>query len=193
MANSTNNYFNLAQEVIVIKKFLVTVIAAVACMLLAAACVPPSNSPPGPLGSGIAFSFEAHDVTDSTISIPIVITLKASALNPDLLGAFEEPDTGISYPFRDPTTRADLPVTLTKHAPYGAPIYFPPGEIINFTITASFFGHYGDVVLCYFRDLRGHEIGGTRQTAGIYDQELRNTSTIEAPGTVTCTYSGTAV
>jgi len=172
-------------------KSLIAAAAAISVLLLGACGIPsPAAKPPD---SGIAFSFEAHDITDSTISMPIVITLTASALNPDLLGAFEEPDTGVSYPFRDPATRADLPVTLTKHTPYGAPIYFPPGEIINFTITASFFGHYGDVVLCYFRDLRGHEITGTRQTAGIYNQELRDTSTIEAPGTVTCTYSGTAV
>jgi hypothetical protein len=174
-------------------KSLVAAIAAASILLLSACTLPsvPSTSDGVP-DTGIQFSFISHDITDTTNSMPIEIILKASALNPDLLGGFEEPDTGVTYPFRDPVTRVDLPVLLTKHTPYGAPIYFPPGEIINFTITANFHGHYGDVVICLFRDMLGREIGGTRQTGGIYDQVLRNTSTIEGPGTVTCTYSGTA-
>jgi hypothetical protein len=186
-----SNHLNATEGVIMIKKFLVG-ISTTAAVLLSTACVPPSVSSSEPPGSGIRFFLDAHDITDTTISVPILITLKASALNPNLIGAFEEPDTGVSYPFRDPTTRVDLPIILTKHTPYGAPIYFPPGEIINFTITASFFGRYGTVVICGFRDLRGQEVTGTRQAAGIYNEELRNTSSIEAPGEVTCTYSGTA-
>lgn len=142
---------------------------------------------------GISFSFDAHDVTDTTISIPIQITMLGSALNPDLIGAFEEPDSGNTYPFRDPITRVDLPITLPpKHTPYGAPIYMPPGEIISFTITATFYGRYGDVVLCFFRDSAGNELPGTRRTNGIYDQAIRNTPNITAPGTVTCNYTGQA-
>lgn len=174
-------------------KSLIAAVAA-ACVLLVGGCtLPPPSSSTGPPKTGIRFALDAHDITDTTISVAVVITLKASALNPDLLGAFEEPDSGVTYPFRDPTTRVDLPVLLTKNTPYGAPIYFPPGEIINFTVTAHFFGRYGDVVICLFRDLGGQEIPGTRQTSGIYNQELRNTSTIQVPGEVTCTYSGTAV
>jgi hypothetical protein len=171
-------------------KFLIAAPAALFTLLagtLMACGMPLAPSPPG-----IRFTFEAHDRTDTPISTNIEMTIKASALNPDLLGAFEDPDSGISFPFRDPVTRVDLPITLPKYTPYGAPVYYPPGEIINFTVTAHFFGRYGDVVLCMFKDMAGNEIPGTRRASGVYDQLVRDIPNIEAPGEVTCQYSGEA-
>lgn len=167
-----------------------SLIAAVAAtsVLLVGACSLPKHVVPG-----VEFVLEAHDITDSPISIMLTITLKASALNPDLIGEFEEPDTGAHHPFRDPVTRVDLPILLEKHTPYSAPIHFPPGEIINFDVRAFFFGHYGDVVHCYFRDSTGHEIAGTRQQKGIFEPALRDKATLELQDSVSCSYAGTAV
>jgi hypothetical protein len=166
--------------------------ASAATLTLLATSLTACGQPAAPRVPGIRFTFEAHDRTDTPISTSIEMTIKASALNPDLFGAFEDPDSGISFPFRDPVTRVDLPITLPKHTPYGAPVYYPPGEIINFIVTAHFFGRYGDVVLCMFKDMAGNEISGTRRASGVYDQLVRDIPSIEAPGEVTCQYSGEA-
>ncbi len=169
------------------------VAALTALLLTTSACSQPNSPPQGgeyvpPGYGGIRIVFEGHDNQDFAATIKVQITIFAVAKNPRLFGAFEDPDSGISYPFRDPSTGTNLPVILPeKRTPYGAPIYIPIGEEVSFNITAHFEDSWGSVVHCLFADLNRNEIPGTRQHYGIYD--VPRDSFVVGSGNVACSYN----
>ncbi len=155
-----------------------SVAAACAALLtlLVAGCGEDTNRPersePGDRFSdtGVTFFLDAHDVTDTTISLPIELILTVTPLDPTWNQSFEDPDTGTVQQLHP-----GEPLHLTKRTPYGAALYFPVNQIIDIAVTIRFFGPYGTVGICAFKDLDGAEIPRTRKTYGIYDQLLRNT------------------
>ncbi|HEY6020533.1 MAG TPA: hypothetical protein VIY48_11790 [Candidatus Paceibacterota bacterium] len=157
-------------------------VAALA-MGLGGCTIPPKNPNPGPNGDmgdsrpegvpadwpGVRFHFEGHNNEDFPKVISFRFTLTAVAINPQLIGAFVDPDSGVNYPLRDPATRLPIPVTLDRATPYGATLWYPPGEQINFTINYQFYGEYGDAVICDWQTPEGINLPLTRSVAKQYD------------------------
>jgi len=152
----------------------------------------PAPRPRGILDSwpGVRVSFYGHDVADFDKKITFSFNMLAVAANPDLFGAFEEPDTFVTHPFRDPVTRANLLVTpAPKATPYGFTVWFPPNESISFTIAYGFEGEYGDVVGCEFQTWTGAPIANTRTFAAVLNPELRELTGGMAHASNLCTYT----
>jgi len=139
---------------------------------------------------GVRIYFYGHDRGDFERWIPFSFNMLAVAANPALFGAFEEPDTGVTHPFRDPVTRTNLLVTpAPKKTPYGFTVWFPPNESISFTIAYGFEGEYGDVVGCEFQTWTGTPIVNTRTHAAVLNPELRNLTGGMAHASNLCTYT----
>lgn len=115
----------------------------------AAGCKGPSTPTPPDDSVEITLSVIAHTAPSASEGrVPVEITITAVAANPGLVGGFFDEDTGQTTPY---------PAVLHETTPWAAPIYFPPGSIIAFSLTARAWGmHLYEGLECAFDDVAGN-------------------------------------
>jgi len=147
-----------------------TVVVTTACAPLPSQRTPDNGRPEGVPANWpcVRFHLESHDRDDFESVKVFTMYLRGNAVNPELTGAFEEPDTGTIYPWRNQDGSVST-IKLKKSTPYGAPICYPPGEVIHFTIHVEFEGAWGDTVILYWETLDKQEIRTTRVYGTVLD------------------------